>query len=58
MPPETPVAQHAPPPPGAAAWFSKWVPLPRGVPRGPYTAPTPAILRAVDAGLRRLVTHG
>ncbi len=56
MPPENPATQHAPPP--ATVWFGKWTPLPANIPRGPYIAPTPAILRDVEAGLRRLVNHG
>ncbi|MFC9651436.1 hypothetical protein [Streptomyces sp. NPDC056937] len=37
-------------------WFSKWSPLPAGVYRGPYAKPTRAVLRDVEAGLRRRLT--
>lgn len=38
----------------AESWFSKWSPLPAGVPHGPYVKPTRGVLKAVEAGLRRL----
>jgi hypothetical protein len=35
-------------------WLSRWLPLPEWVPRGPYARPTRALIRDVEAGLRRL----
>lgn len=36
----------------AQAWLSKWLPLPAGIPRGPYARPTRDVLLAVEAGLK------
>jgi hypothetical protein len=37
-------------------WFSKWAPLPRWVPRGPYKRPTRALVAEVEAGLRKALS--
>ncbi len=39
-------------------WFSKWAPLPRGMPHGPYAKPTRPILLRALAGLERRRSDG